>query len=160
MVTVQELGFIFVFTSLFVPALTIFVLPKLVNKYTSRKGNLWLLVAAGALFFISNYLPSPYIEGRDTSAVTHFIGGGIYSALVWLYLKERLGHPKSWFVELASLLALTSLLGTANELFELFIVKANLYDMPLDDTNWDLLMNTLGALLVFGIYKTYDYKRK
>lgn len=151
--TPQDLGLIFIFTSLFVPFLTIFVLPKLIDKYASHKGRLWLLIAAGLLFFISNYLPSPYIEGRDTSAVTHFIGGGMYSALVWLYLKERLGHPKGWLVEIVSLLALVSLLGTANELFELFIVKANLYDMPLDDTNWDLLMNTLGALAVFIVYK-------
>jgi hypothetical protein len=143
---------VFVLVSAGIPLLTIFVLPPLLDAYVPRRGNLWWLVSAGLLFFISYYLPSPLIEGKDTAAVTHFVGGGLYSGLVWLYLKQRFNWKAGWVLELISLLALVSLLGVANELFELFVDKTGIYKMTLADTSWDLLMNTLGALTVFLIY--------
>jgi hypothetical protein len=149
---VHSVGLVFILVSAGVPLLTIFGLPKLLDAYTPRKGNIRWLVAAGILFFISYYLPSPLIEGKDTAAVTHFVGGGLYSGLVWLYLKQRFNWKAGWVLELISLLALVSLLGVANELFELFVDKTGIYKMTLADTSWDLLMNTLGALTVFLIY--------
>jgi len=54
--------------------------------------------------------------------------------------------------EFLSLFALVSMLGVANELFELVIVNLGVAGLALTDTSWDLLMNTLGALLVYCTY--------
>ena len=48
-----------------------------------------------------------------------------------------------------SLFALVSALGCVNELAELFMVKVGLAHITLDDTNWDILANTLGAAAVW-----------
>ena len=48
-----------------------------------------------------------------------------------------------------SLYALVSALGCVNELAELFMVKVGLAHITLDDTNWDILANTLGAAAVW-----------
>ena len=45
--------------------------------------------------------------------------------------------------------ALVSALGCINELAELFMVKFGLARITLDDTNWDILANTLGAAAVW-----------
>ncbi len=48
-----------------------------------------------------------------------------------------------------SVFALVSALGCVNELAELFMVKVGLAHITLDDTNWDILANTLGAAVVW-----------
>jgi len=48
-----------------------------------------------------------------------------------------------------SVFALVSALGCINELSELFMVKVGLASIKLDDTNWDILANTLGAAAVW-----------
>jgi len=47
------------------------------------------------------------------------------------------------------LFALVSALGCVNELAELLMVKVGLARITLDDTNWDILANTLGAAVVW-----------
>lgn len=53
---------------------------------------------------------------------------------------------------MVSLLALVSMLGVANELFELAAVQLGLIGISLADTPWDLLMNTLGAFTFWSVY--------
>ena len=48
-----------------------------------------------------------------------------------------------------SIFALVSALGCINELAELCMVKLGLARIALDDTNWDILANTLGAAAVW-----------
>ena len=48
-----------------------------------------------------------------------------------------------------SLFALVSALGCINELAELCMVKVGVARITLDDTNWDILANTLGAAAVW-----------
>ena len=48
-----------------------------------------------------------------------------------------------------SVFALVSALGCINELAELFMVKVGLASIKLDDTNWDILANTLGATTIW-----------
>ena len=48
-----------------------------------------------------------------------------------------------------SVFALVSALGCINELAELFMVKVGLARIMLDDTNWDILANTLGVSAVW-----------
>ena len=48
-----------------------------------------------------------------------------------------------------SVFALVSALGCINELAELFMVKSGIAKIEIDDTNWDILANTLGATIVW-----------
>ena len=112
----------------------------------------WWLYAACAMFAVSWYLPSPLIDGQDTSFTTHFVGGGVFTGLLWYYLKRSLGWRGHWLIEAFSLFALVSALGCINELFELATVRAGLVRLSLTDTNWDILANSLGALAVYGGY--------
>lgn len=145
---------IFQIVSVVVPLVVFFSVPVLVRKL-GGKSNKYLgwLAAACVLFFISWYLPSPLIEGRDTSFTTHFLGGGVFTGLLWYYVKKSLGWKSNWASEAFSLFALVSALGVMNELFELLLKQLHLSRMTLTDTNWDLLANTLGALAFYGLYQ-------
>lgn len=151
----------FVVLSIAVPIFTYLTAPFIVKLYKGNpKGNEWLLILACALFFISWYLPSPLINGQDTSFTTHFVGGGLFTGLMWLYLKYSLQWRAAWWLEGFSLFALVSALGCVNELFELFVVEAGLVGITLTDTSWDILANSLGALVIYIGYLAYDSWRR
>ena len=151
---------IFHIVSVVVPIAIAVGLPRFVEKKRQPKVEVLplrvILYGACVLFFISWYLPSPLIHGEDTSFITHFIGGGVFTGLLWLYLKQTLGWSSSWYIEAFSLFALVSALGAINELFELFLVETNISSILLTDTSWDILANTLGAVLIYGVYRLYD----
>lgn len=149
---------IFLLISILVPIFIFFCLPRFL-KYAKSDGNhnSYILFVACLLFFISWYLPSPEIQGQQTAATTHFIGGGIFTGLIWIYVKQYYHWKDRWIIELVSLLAFVSLLGVANELFELLVVNLGLADLHLVDTSWDLLMNTLGAVTVWVMYILHKY---
>ncbi|MBL8122245.1 hypothetical protein JNM87_05875 [Candidatus Saccharibacteria bacterium] len=114
----------------------------------------WLLVLAGILFFISYYLPSPLIEGKDTAFTTHMVGGGVFSGLVWLYACRVKGiSGRAWWWELGTLYVLVCSLGVANELFEVILYLAGHMPHGISDTSWDLVANTFGALCFYAGYK-------
>jgi hypothetical protein len=145
---------IFHIISVIVPVVIALVLPKLVEGREHR--NRTALYIACALFFVSWYLPSPLIDGQDTSFVTHVVGGGMFTGLLWVYLRYVLRWSVPWYLEVFSLFALVSALGAINELFELALVEANIATILLADTSWDILANTAGALGVYIGYKIYD----
>ena len=142
---------IFHYISVFVPVTSAFAVPYVLrrNNFIDEKKYRWLLYCAGVLFFVSWYLPSPLIEGRDTSFTTHFVGGGIFAGLLWVYLVLAMRWRSHWLVMVFSVFALVSALGCINELAELFMVKVGLARIKLDDTNWDILANTLGTAAVW-----------
>ena len=143
--------------SVAVPLTFLLVLPRVLKKYTqNEKQYRLLLYVACALFFISWYLPSPLIDGQDTSFVTHFVGGGMFTGVLWLYVRYSLQLKLRWFMDAAILFALVSALGSINELFELFLVQAHLARILITDTSWDILANTLGALLVFILHSIFS----
>jgi hypothetical protein len=116
-----------------------------------RKYQVWLIVGC-LLFVVSYWLPSPLIEGRDTSFTTHLVGGGLFTGLVWYYLKKSLQWHGHWFLEAFSLFALVSALGVANELFEIVLYVFGGMPHGISDASWDLLANTLGALVFYAVY--------
>jgi len=135
-----------VLASLVVPLATYLLLPPAVTKLTGKPApHRWPLLLAGILFAVAWYLPSPDAQGIPTSNATHFVGGGIFSGLVWLYLKQQIRWRRSIGIDLVVLVAVVSTLGVGNELVELGAVKVGLLDLPLTDTSEDLLANTLGA---------------
>lgn len=145
---------IFLLLSVFVPIVTWMFLPLMMHKITTRhfERNELLLVSC-LCFCMSWYLPSPLIHGMNTQFTTHLVGGGIFSGFLWLYTKKQLHWNASWLFELVTVFSLVSSLGVLNELFELAIVEAHLTRLSGADTWWDLLANTLGALLVWLLYR-------
>ena len=142
---------IFHYISFFVPLTLAFAVPYILRRqgFTDEAKYRWLLYVACVLFFISWYLPSPLIDGRDTSFTTHFVGGGLFTGLLWVYLVLAMRWRSHWLVMAFSLFALVSALGCINELAELYMVKTGLARITLDDTSWDILANTLGAAAVW-----------
>lgn len=132
-----------------VPVLVYLVVPKLLKADRAWR---WLLLAACFIMFISWFLPSPLVCGQETQFTTHFVGGGIFTGLLWLYIKLVKKWNERWWVEAASLFALVSALGVFNELFE---VGLHIFGhmQNISDTSWDLVANTLGAMTFFVVYK-------
>lgn len=152
---------IFHVISVLVPLAVYLLVPQVVLRFggDSKKYSK-LLLLAGVLFFVSWYLPSPLIDGENTSFVTHFVGGGLFTGLVWLYLKFSFGWRAEWWLEGFSLFALVSALGSVNELFELFLVRAQIASILITDTSWDIFANSLGALAVYLGYLLYDSRHR
>lgn len=150
---------IFHIISVVVPLVIATTLPYYFASILGKKerSHRWILYLACALFFISWYLPSPLIHGEDTSFVTHFVGGGIFTGLLWVYLKCVLKWRAHWIFELASIFALVSALGAVNELAELFMVEFGIAKITLHETNWDILANTLGAFVLYIGYKAVGF---
>ena len=77
-----------IFISVFVPIVLAAVVPAVMRRagLAEERRWRWWLYAACILFWVSWYLPSPLIEGRDTSFTTHFVGGGMVlrEAVLWL----------------------------------------------------------------------------
>ena len=142
---------IFHYISVFVPVVLAVVVPYVLRRqgFTDEAKYRWLLCTACVLFFISWYLPSPIIEGRDTCFTTHFVGGGLFTGLLWVYLVLAMRWRAHWLVMAFSVFALVSALGCINELAELYMVKTGLARITLDDTSWDILANTLGVATVW-----------
>lgn len=132
----------------------VYVAVRWLDKRYKVEGNRALLGIACILFSASLFLPSPIIDGEDTEFFTHLLGGGVFSGLLWLYFLPRL-KPHPWYVEILHLFVLVSVLGVANELFELLTHTLGLNPKSLGDTSWDLLANTLGVFLFYGSYKTW-----
>ena len=148
--------------SAIIPLAFVLILPKLLRHYglKNEKNYRWLLYAAAVLFCVSWYLPSPLIHEQDMSSTTHFVGGGMFTGFLWLYLKFSFGWRSKWWIEALSLFALVSALGNINELVELFMVETGLSHILLNDTNWDILANTLGSRVVYFGYIVYDSRHR
>lgn len=110
---------IFSILSVLVPILVYAFVPKIIKANNKWR---WILLVACLTFFVSWYLPSPLIYGDQTEFTTHFVGGGVFTGLLWLYVKLSTSWRSSWYVEAVTLIALVSTLGVANELFEVFLL--------------------------------------
>ncbi|MGB3023477.1 MAG: hypothetical protein WBB39_01590 [Candidatus Saccharimonadales bacterium] len=119
-------------------------------------GSPWLLGLACAIFATSTFYPSPLIDGNRTQFVTHLVGGGVFVGLLWVYFMPLM-RKLSWWYKAMILYAGVSALGVLNELYELWAHENGIIKVPITDTSWDLLANTLGALTVFVVY--YAMKR-
>ena len=139
--------------SLIVPTLVYLAAPRIVSSLGHPAKHSALLSAACFVYFISWYIPSFPVDGRNTAFVTHFIGGGIFSGMLWLYFKKNLGWKLSPTLELFTLYALVSALGVANELFEFAAFETGIRFVSGFDTWWDLFANTLGALAFWTGYR-------
>lgn len=76
----------------------------------------------------------------------------MFTGLLWIFIKESLGRHPHWFVEALSLFTLVSVLGVMNELFEVALYLSGGMSQGINDTSWDLLANTFGALVIYIAY--------
>jgi len=152
---------IFLFISIFVPIAIWLFLPWIMQNMTGRHFERdGLLLVACLCFFISWYLPSPLIHEMNTQFTTHLVGGGVFSGLLWWYLQRQLQWNSAWLFELITVFAVVSSLGVINELFELGTVELHVTRLNGADTWWDLLANTLGAFLVWFLYRIFTSRKK
>lgn len=115
----------------------------------------YLLVAGVIVLVVCILLPSPQIEGRDTGFVKHF-GGGLFCGFLWLAIYRSAGLKLTPLLEVVSLYAVVSMLGVGVELVELLGTRIDILHGPTDDTSWDLLANTSGALSLWVVYRIVD----
>jgi hypothetical protein len=134
----------------------VYVVVRWLDRRYRIGGNHAVLIIACALFSVSLFLPSPRIEGEDTEFLTHLIGGGVFSGLLWLYFTSHMKR-RVWYVELLQAFVLVSVLGVLNELLELLMHILGLNPKSITDTSWDLLANTVGVILFYGLYRTIKY---
>jgi hypothetical protein len=136
-----------------------FILPPAVNffGYKLRPAAPALPIVAALLFLISFYLPDIHISSQTVTFQQHFVGGGMFSALLYLYAKQQLGWKIHWFIELVLLFAWVSVLGVANELLEFGLSQSGLIAIDTTDTSWDLFANTLGAFAIYGVVTTFTF---
>lgn len=111
----------------------------------------WLPVAAGLVFFASFFLPDIHISVQTSTFQQHFVGGGFYVALLYVYCKQLFGWRLNALASLAVLFAWASAFGVANELLEFTLNQLNITAIELGDADWDLLANTLGAFVGYGL---------
>ena len=138
-----------------IPIVVYLTVRKLDVRY-KVSGNRGLLIVACVLFGASLSLPSPQIDGQNTQFLTHLLGGGVFTGLLWLYF-EPVRKQQRWYIELLHLFIIVSTLGVLNELYELFAYEIHIKSEPVTDTSWDLLANTLGVILFYGCYRTIKY---
>lgn len=144
----------FLLVSTVAPLVIFFALPRLLKDTRSYR---WLLLVACAVFMVSWLLPSPRIDEMQTEFVTHFVGGGVFTGLLWLYIKMVKNWRAAWWIEAALLYTLVSSLGVLNELFEFVLYNLDLMPNGIFDTSWDLVANTSGALLFYASYQLIRY---
>ncbi|QQS18443.1 hypothetical protein IPL68_07740 [Candidatus Saccharibacteria bacterium] len=91
--------------------------------------------------------------------MTHLIGGGVFSGLLWLYIIQIKHLKLSMLQEVSSLFATVCTLGVANELFEVVLFWVGYMPYGISDTSWDLVANTTGALAFYLMYKGLQWLR-
>jgi len=140
-------------TILFITLLTA-LLPYIVKQLVViipsvkvQKSYDWLPLLAAFLFIAAWFIPDIHISKDTTTFQQHFIGGGVYSACLYVYFKKLFGWKLALIPSLITLFAWVSAFGVANELIEFKLTKLNLAQIGTGDTDWDLLANTVGAFL-------------
>lgn len=130
-----------------------FILPQLTHYfgYATQKTSPVLPIIAAVLFLVSFYLPDIHISSQTVTFQQHFVGGGMFCALLYIYTKQQLRWRTNWFIEFVLLFAWVSTLGVANELLEFGISQAGILAIDTADTTWDLLANTSGAYFAYCI---------
>jgi glycopeptide antibiotics resistance protein len=135
-------------------ALLPFVLPVVCGRLGLQVHQTakWPAFLAAFLSLAAFLIPDVHISSQTTTFQLHFVGGGMYCALLFVYLKRFFGLRINIWVSLLLLFALTSTFGVANELVEFTLNHLGVASVDISDTSWDLLANTSGALFGYVLY--------
>lgn len=138
--------------STYIIALCTASIPLVVQALNPQRSAPWLLpVIAAGLFIISFQLPEIAISNQTDTFTQHAVGGGVYCALLFVYFSRLYNWQLTLPVQALLLFAWVSAFGAANELFELALNQLGLAQINLQDTNWDILANTVGAYVGYAI---------
>jgi hypothetical protein len=156
------------FFSIILLAIVTACLPLIVNyaaKYVPtlkpHPASSWLPILAGVFMVVSTQLPTIHISSETTTFQQHFVGGGLYTACLYLYAKQLFDWRLYRFVDLLALFAWVSAFGVANKLIEFALLKLGLAHIYTGDAYWDLLANTLGGFIGYGLlYKLAEPVKK
>ena len=109
------------------------------------------VIATGAILATNSHS----LTNRNVNFIEHFAGGGVPSALMYLYLCRSFRLRFNWLQSLAGLFFFVSATGVLNELLEFVLdqTTSGVYSSDRWDTWYDLLANSLGALLGWLIWK-------
>lgn len=141
----------------------------LIVRYASRifpglktqPARSWLPVLAGVLIVISTQLPNIHISNQTTTFQQHFVGGGMYSACLYIYAKQLFNWRLHWLIDLLALFAWVSAFGVANKMIEFAFLELHLAHIDTADAYWDLLANTLGGFVGYLLlYKSIRLQKR
>lgn len=92
---------------------------------------------------------------RGVNFIEHALGGGVPSAFMLFALLAAHKRRFTWLQELVLLFFFVSGTGALNELLELFGDTVTAFEFSIDrfDTWYDILANSLGALLGWIVWK-------
>ncbi len=117
----------------------------------------WKWFAAALLVQAISSIISLLVEDRVVgNFFYHAVGGGVTSALLFVYLLKTYGLSFSWRVEVVLLYCFVSGLGILNELAEYaaeFATEVGIFSWDSHDTWRDLLANTSGAVVAWLLYR-------
>lgn len=119
---------------------------------TPQPASPWLPILAGILLVISIQLPDIHISNQTSTFQQHFVGGGMYSACLYLYAKQLGNWHLHGLPDLFALFAWVSALGVANKLMEFTLLEMHLVHINTGDAYWDLLANTTGGLVGYALF--------
>jgi hypothetical protein len=156
----------FFFLSLLILAIITACLPYII-QYTHHffptiklyKASRWLPALAGILMIVSTQLPNIHISNQTSTFQQHFVGGGMYSACLYIYAKQLLGWRLHWLIDLLALFAWVSAFGVANKMLEFALLELHLAHIDTADAYWDLLANTLGGFVGYLLFYKFANRR-
>jgi glycopeptide antibiotics resistance protein len=116
--------------------------------YTKHAWHLW---AAAIVWLLALTLPNIPISAETDTFTMHTLGG-VVAALLFAYVVKvyKIGFT-AWWQPWVALYFFASGLGVFNELFEFFLDSTGISLVIGGDEWWDLLANTIGAFLAYGI---------
>lgn len=116
------------------------------------------ILAAVALWLVA--LRMPEIPMPETDTFSMHMMGGVVAAVLFVYATKVYNLKwEAWWQAWVGLFFFVSTLGVVNELFELLLNRLNYPGMILGDERWDLLANTIGALVAFSVLQVFGRKK-
>lgn len=116
--------------------------------YRMHAAYLWL---AALLWISAFFVPNIPITSESTTFGQHAVGGAVATVL-FLYVTRVYNLSfRYWWQPWLAVYFFASGLGVANELFELLVTASGYIWIDGSDVWWDLLANTVGALVAYGL---------
>lgn len=139
------------------------IIPQIFKYFPTVKlypAQYWLPIVAGILIVVSTQLPNIHISNQTSTFQQHFVGGGIYSACLYLYAKQLFKWRLHWFVDLLALFSWVSAFGIANKMVEFAFLELHLAHIDTADAYWDLLANSLGGFVGYLLFFKFVRRNK
>jgi hypothetical protein len=123
----------------------------------------WKWVAAALVIQLGASIAFHIWGGVAGNFFYHAVGGGVVTALFFIYLFKTYDLHHNWRIQLVLLFALVSMLGVCNELMEYAaeLINPNLsLSWDTHDTWRDLVANTSGALIAWLVCRPFAFRKR